>query len=182
MAPKLHLYSIYLIIDDTICEKSLPSSKAKKPIYGCSFHKSHLKNEMVYGHQFVTAMLRCGNMVLPLTIALYEKDVKSKIAMAKEIIEDLPKPVNHGYVLTDSWYSCTELFKAAQSSGFSFIDAIKSNRKIFPRGYRRKGIKIGVFARTLHTRDLDYVTVGGHRYYMQCQQVKRKSPKKHLTN
>ena len=48
---------IYVLIDDTICEKTKPSSKAKQPIYGCGFHKSHLKNEIVYGHQFVAAML-----------------------------------------------------------------------------------------------------------------------------
>jgi len=157
---------IYLIIDDTICEKTMPSSKAKKPIYGGSFHKSHLKNETVYGHQFVSAMLRCGDMVLPLAVVLYEKDVKSKIEIAKDIIESLPKPPSKGYVITDSWYSCTDLFKATCASGYHFIGAIKSNRKIFPRRFKRKGIKIGLYARTLHIRDFDIVTVNGRRYYM----------------
>ena len=81
---------IYLIIDDTICEKTMPSSKAKKPIYGGSFHKSHLKNETVYGHQFVSAMLRCGDMVLPLATVLYEKDVKSKIDTNPRLKSYLP--------------------------------------------------------------------------------------------
>lgn len=52
---------IYVIIDDTISEKTVPSSKAKKPIEKCDFHRSHLANKTVYGHQMVTAMLRCGN-------------------------------------------------------------------------------------------------------------------------
>jgi len=33
---------IYFIIDDTISEKTKPSSKAKNPIEKCSFHNSHL--------------------------------------------------------------------------------------------------------------------------------------------
>ena len=34
---------IYFIIDDTISEKTKPSSKAKNVIEKCSFHNSHLK-------------------------------------------------------------------------------------------------------------------------------------------
>jgi hypothetical protein len=64
---------IYVIIDDTICEKSIPSSQASSPIYGCGFYRSHLKNKMVYGQQFVSLMLRCGDLVLPYDIVLYEK-------------------------------------------------------------------------------------------------------------
>jgi len=36
---------IYFIIDDTISEKTKPSSKAKNPIEKCSFHNSHLKGK-----------------------------------------------------------------------------------------------------------------------------------------
>ena len=157
---------IYIIIDDTICEKTKPSSKAKRPIEGAGIHKSHLKNEFVYGHQFVYAVLRCGEKVLPLSLSLYEKGVKSKIDIAKDIILSLPKPVNRGYVLTDSWYACTDLFEAAHTSGYHFVGALKSNRKIFPRSCRLKGIQIGAFARSLRVSDFDYVTVDGKRYFM----------------
>ena len=157
---------IYAILDDTICEKTKPSSKAKQPIYGCGFHRSHLKNEIVYGHQFVAAVLRCGDMVLPLAIHLYEKEKTSKIDIAVKIIEALPKPVNQGYVMADSWYSCIDLFHATESAGYHYIGALKSNRKIFPRGYRRKGIQIGAFARSLTASDFDIVTIDGERYYM----------------
>ena len=156
---------IYVLIDDTICEKTKPSSKAKQPIYGCGFHKSHLKNEIVYGHQFVAAMLRCGEQVLPLTVQLYEKDNMSKIDIAKSIIESLPKPVSKGYVMADSWYSCMTLFEASRTAGYHYLGALKSNRKIFPKGYRRKGIQIGAFASTLDASDFDLVTVDGERYY-----------------
>jgi hypothetical protein len=157
---------IYAIIDDTICEKAKTSSKALQPIYGTSVHRSHLKDEFVYGHQFVSAMLRCGEMILPFAVFLYEKNGESKIAIAERIIKCLPAPITKGYVLTDSWYSSVSLFKAAQAAGFHYVGAIKSNRKIFPRGYRRKGIQIGAFAHSLKLSDFDKVTVAGRRYYM----------------
>ncbi len=163
---------IYIIFDDTICEKAVPSSQVKSPICGCGFYKSHLKNKVVYGHQFVGCMLRCGDLVLPYDIVLYEKAVnegdvvKSKIDIAKEIIESLPSPPNGGYIVTDSWYSCQTLFEAAKSKGYHFIGALKSNRLIFPRGFRKKGIKIGNYASSLKQSDFDFVTVGKHSYHV----------------
>ena len=156
---------VYIIIDDTICEKAIPSSKVKQPIYGCGFHKSHLKNKMVYGHQFVGCMIRCGDVVLPFTIALYDK-TKSKIDIAKEIIESLPEPPHIGFVVTDSWYSCQSLFEASKGKGYHFIGGLKSNRLIFPRGFRKKGVKIGAYARSLKQSSFDLVTVKGRSYYI----------------
>jgi hypothetical protein len=163
---------IYIIFDDTICEKAIPLSQVKSPIYGCGFYKSHLKNKMVYGQQFVGCMLRCGDLVLPYDIVLYEKatdenaDVRSKIDIVKDLIESLPKPPCGGYVVTDSWYSCQTLFEASKSRGYHFIGAIKTNRLIFPRGFRKKGIKIGKYARLLKQSDFDFVTVGCHSYHV----------------
>jgi hypothetical protein len=117
-------------------------------------------------------MLRCGDLVLPYDIVLYEKAVndgdvvKSKIDIAKEIIESLPSPPYDGYVVTDSWYSCQTLFETAKSKDYHFIGALKSNRLIFPRGFRKKGIKIGKYACSLKQSDFDFVTVGGHSYHV----------------
>ncbi len=156
---------IYIIIDDTVNEKTVPSSKAQRKIQGCSFHNSHLKRKTVYGHQFVTVMLRCGDIVLPYDIILYQKDNMSKIELAQIVLREFPKPVNKGYVLADSWYSCEALFNASQSIGFQYIGALKSNRKIFPRGHKKDGIKISDFIKTLKQHELDLVTVGGKTYY-----------------
>lgn len=156
---------IYVIIDDTVNEKTVPSSKAQNTIEGCSFHNSHLKHKTVYGHQFVTVMLRCGDTVLPFDISLYEKEKSSKIELAKAILKLLPKPVNKGYVLADSWYSCEALFNAATKCGFCYLGALKSNRKIFPRGYKKDGIKISDFIQKLQQHELDLVTVNGKAYY-----------------
>lgn len=38
---------IYVAIDYTISERTVPSSKALKPIEKCSFHSSHLKHKTV---------------------------------------------------------------------------------------------------------------------------------------
>jgi hypothetical protein len=105
---------IYVIIDNTISEKTVPSSKAKKPTEKCAFHKSHLKNKTVYGHQLVTVMLRCGNVVLPYAIVIYDKAIMSKIKIAMDIIKTLPTPVSKGYILCDSWYSCKKIFDASR--------------------------------------------------------------------
>lgn len=56
---------IYFIIDDTISEKTKPSSKAINPIQKCSFHNSHLKGKNVYGHQILVSLLSCDGLVLP---------------------------------------------------------------------------------------------------------------------
>lgn len=156
---------IYIIIDDTVNEKAVPSSKAQNIIEGCSFHNSHLKRKTVYGHQFVTIMLRCGNLVLPYDIILYQKDECSKIELAVTTLKELPDPINKGYVLADSWYSCETLFNASTQRGFHYLGALKSNRKIFPRGYKKDGIKISEFIKTLKQHELDLVTVGGKTYY-----------------
>lgn len=156
---------IYIIIDDTVNEKTVPSSKAQNTIEGCSFHNSHLKRETVYGHQFVTVMLRCGKLVLPYDIILYQKDETSKIELAQMALNELPRPVNKGYVLADSWYSCEALFKASATRGFQYLGALKSNRKIFPRGYKKDGIKMSDFIKTLKQHELGLVTVGGKTYY-----------------
>lgn len=64
---------IYIIIEDTVNEKAVPLSKAQNSIEGRLFHNAHLKRKTVYVHQFVTIMLRCGNLVLPCDIILYQK-------------------------------------------------------------------------------------------------------------
>ncbi|KGM97574.1 transposase, partial [Clostridium botulinum] len=122
---------IYLIIDDTISEKTKPSSKAINPIEKCYFHNSHLKRKTVYGHQLVVALLSCDGLVLPYSIKIYDKSNMSKIDIATKLIKSIPKPVNKGYILCDSWYSCKAIFKASALAGYAYIGALKTNRVIY---------------------------------------------------
>lgn len=157
---------IYFIIDDTISEKTKPSSKAKNPIEKCSFHNSHLKGKNVYGHQILVSLLSCDGLVLPYSIDIYDKKSMSKIKLTQNLISTLPKPENKGYVLCDSWYSCKDIFNASEKAGYSYIGALKTNRVIFPKGHERLGIKLHQFATSLNIKDFDLVTVKEKQYYI----------------
>lgn len=157
---------IYVAIDDTISERTVPSSKALKPIEKCSFHNSHLKRKTVYGHQLVTVMLICDDVVMPYSISIYDKKIKSKIQMAIELINSLPSPINEGYVLCDSWYSCKKIFKASKDAGFKYVGGLRTNRVIYPTNYERLGIKLNNFGKTLTKEDVDLVKVGNSEYYV----------------
>lgn len=157
---------IYLIIDDTISEKTKPSSKAINPIKQCGFHNSHLKGTTVYGHQILVSLLSCDGLVLPYSIDIYDKNSMSKIELAKNLVKSLPKPENKGYVLGDSWYSCKTLFTASRSAGYAYIGALKTNRVIYPENHNNLGIKLHKFATTLNIEDFDLVTVKNQEYYI----------------
>jgi len=157
---------IYFIIDDTISEKTKPSSKAKNTIEKCSFHKSHLKGKTVYGHQILVSLLSCDGLVLPYSIDIYDKNSMSKIGLTQRLIESLPKSKNKSYVLCDSWYSCKAIFNSSEEAGYSYIGALKTNRVIYPKGHERLGIKLNKFATTLNRDDFDLVTVKDQEYYI----------------
>lgn len=157
---------IYFIIDDTISEKTKPSSKAKKSIEKCSFHNSHLKGTIVYGHQILVSLLSCDGLTLPYSIDIYDKNSMSKIQMAQTLIESLPKPQNIGYVLCDSWYSCKAIFSSSQKAGYQYIGALKTNRVIYPEGHKSLGIKLHKFAEKLNIEDFNLVTVNNRQYYV----------------
>lgn len=157
---------IYFIIDDTISEKTKPSSKAIKVIEKCSFHNSHLKGKTVYGHQILVSLLSCDGLVLPYSIDIYNKDIMSKIELSEILIKSLPKPENKGYVLCDSWYSCKSIFNASVKAGYSYIGALKTNRVIFPEGCTKLGTKLNKFATDLNIEDFDLVTVKDQEYYI----------------
>lgn len=157
---------IYFIIDDTISEKTKPSSKAKNTIEKCSFHNSHLKGRNVYGHQILVSLLSYDVLVLPYSIDIYDKNSISKIQLTQKLIATLPKPENKGYVLCDSWYSCKDIFNASEKAGYSFIGALRTNRVIFPKGHERLGIKLHKLAKSLNIEDFDLVTVIDKQYYI----------------
>lgn len=171
---------IYVVIDDTISEKTVPSSKAKKPIEKCGFHKSHLKGKTVYGHQLVTVMLLCDNLALPYTMAIYDKENMSKIQMAIEFVKSLPNPVNEGYVLCDSWYSNKKLFNASKKAGYAYIGGLRTNRVIYPPSHTRLGIKLNRMSKILTKDDVSLVKVGNNEYYVYTYRGKLNDAKNSL--
>ncbi len=163
---------IYVIIDDTISEKTIPSSRAKSPMELCGFHQSHTKNKTVYGHQIVGVLLQCGDITIPYELPLYDKkqyDSKgnkiSKIMIAIKTISSLPKPPRQGYVLADSWYSAEKIIKASLKNGFQYVGALKTNRVIYPKDCRLSQ-KINGYAQMIDKDQFHLVTVNGHSYYI----------------
>jgi len=87
-------------------------------------------------------MLLCDTLVLPYTMAIYDKENMSKIQMAIEFIKSLPQPANKGYILCDSWYSNKKLFAVSKESGYAYIGGLRTNRVVYPKGHERLGIKL----------------------------------------
>lgn len=156
---------IFVIIDDTISEKTKPSSKAKHPIEKCSFHQSHLKNKKVYGHQIVGVMLQCDGITVPFHLEMYDKSCMSKIELSIKVLELLPLPPYKAYVLADSWYTCKKIIDIAKLKGFGYIGALKTNRIIYP-DQSTLGWPISEYAKKLEKKDYHLVTVGNHEYYI----------------
>jgi hypothetical protein len=157
---------IYVILDDTISEKTKPSSKALNTIEKCSYHHSHLSRKVVYGHQIVACLLSCDGLVLPYSIEVYDKTIMSKIDIASHMIKSLPKPASKGYVLCDSWYSCKSIFKTSIDAGYSYIGGFKTNRVIYPEGTGSLGAKLNRYALSVNVDAYDLVTVRGKEYYI----------------
>ncbi|MGF7087622.1 hypothetical protein JOD24_001458 [Kroppenstedtia sanguinis] len=93
---------IYVILDDSVCEKTKPSSQAVSAIQPADFHFSHGKGGPVWGHQVVVLLLRCGDRCLPFAFQRYDKDGVSKIALTCELLELLPAFEHPAYLLMDS--------------------------------------------------------------------------------
>lgn len=163
---------IYMIIDDTICKKTKPSSQAKNPIEKCQFHKSHLEGKQVYEHQVVGILLQCGDVTIPYQLTPYDKTrmnesnkkvTKIEIAIISNSL--LPTPPNKGFILGDSWYSAEKIIKAAKLRGFDYIGALKTNRIIYPKCCRMNQ-KISGFAKMINKEDFHLVTVNKNSYYV----------------
>jgi len=154
---------IFAIYDDTIAEKTKPSSQAKSTIQETGFHQSHLKGKQVWGHQLLTTMLSCGKKVLPYSIERYKKGEKSKIQMVCDIVESLPSPKGVAYGLCDSWFTNKKVITAHLKKGYHLIGALKTNRIIYPKGI---GIQIKQFTQYIEKNDVCLVTVNNSKYWV----------------
>ncbi len=152
---------VFVIYDDTIAEKTKPSSQAKNTIQQADFHYSHLDRKKVFGHQLFTTVLSCKGMVLPYSVERYEKGKRSKIQMLCDVVKELPKPKTIGYGLCDSWFTNKKVINAHFEKGYHLIGALKTNRVIYPKGI---GIQIKDFAKYIKEEDCCLVTVNKSKY------------------
>ena len=152
---------IFVSIDDTICQKTKPSSRATHAIQGCDWHYCHAEKKSIWGHSLVWLMVHTMTQAFPFAFRLYDKTAgKSKGELAIEMLSslDVSRPV---YVLMDSWYPSKTLVGACLKKEFHVIAMLKTNRILYPKG---TAIQAKEFAKSMEPRDTRLVTVGQERY------------------
>lgn len=129
-----------LLFDDTIEEK--PHTDENEIV---AWHYDHSKNDNVKGINILSALVRYGDVCLPVGFEIIKKDVyfceiatrkeKRKSSCTKnEIFRDMllkckNNRLKYKYVLADSWYGCKEnMDYIKEENKKDFIFAIKSNR------------------------------------------------------
>lgn len=153
---------LFLLLDDTICEKTKPSSQAEMPTESCGYHFSHSAGKSVWGHQVVQLMMKSGDRAYPYESQLFCKEkTASKIQLALDMIARVPSFIQRVYLLCDSWYTSQKLIEATLSKRIHLIGALKTNRMLYPQGVRMQAKE---FAAYIETNDTGSVTVGSETY------------------
>ena len=155
---------VFCIVDDTIASKTKPSSQALYPIEDAYFHQSHLKGKQDYGHQAVAVMLSCNGIVLNYAFVLYNKAI-SKIDIVQDIAKELSTPPVQSYFLCDCWYVSEKIINTFAAKGFHTIGALKTNRMLYPFGFKKKLNEFAAFLTSTRS-NFRLVTVKKQKYYV----------------
>lgn len=152
---------IYVSIDDTVCKKTKPSSKAKHPMEKAGWHFSHTEGKKVYGYQFLGIHLGTGDTGLCYDLERYDKENRTKVQMSENILCSLPETKAKTFVLMDCWYTSAVLLNICNDRNFTLIGAIKTNRILYPKGEKTS---VADYAASLKADHFHPVTVKGHTY------------------
>lgn len=130
----------FLIIDDTIEEK--PYTDENELV---NWHYSHSKGRIIKGINILSALIRYGDIALPVDYHVVTKDeayidkagksgFKSSISkneIARKFISQAKaNNILFEYVLADIWFSSDESMKHVNAMGKKFIFGCKSNRLV----------------------------------------------------
>ncbi|MEK5040698.1 IS701 family transposase [Sporosarcina sp. FSL K6-3457] len=152
----------FLLLDDTISQKTKPSSQATSPIQATGFHFSHTDGKSVWGHQVVQLMMANQQTAFPFDFRLFCKEQdQSKIDLSLEMIRQVPTFNHPTYLLCDSWYTSKTIIEAAFCKGIHTIGAMKTNRILYPKGIR---IQAKQFATHIQPTETNFVTIGQETY------------------
>lgn len=154
---------IYVSIDDTVCEKTKPSSKAKHPMEKAGWHFSHKEGKQVYGYQFLGIHLGTGDAGLCYDLERYEKESRTKVEMSMDIVRSLPETEAKVIVMMDCWYTSTDFFSLCEERKFTLIGAMKTNRILYPTGSKEKK-SAADYAASLKKDQFHPVTMNGRPY------------------
>lgn len=130
----------YLIIDDTIEEK--PYTDQSELV---NWHYSHSKHSQLKGINILSALIRYGDVALPIDYHLvtkstsyidkhgktkYKSDINKNEAARDFIATAKHNQVKFEYVLADIWFSSSENMDYIHTIGKKFIFGCKTNRLI----------------------------------------------------
>jgi len=174
--PKATVVIGYMIFDDSVHKKP----KGRK-MEGLGKHYSHSEGKVVTGHSMFAGLYVLLGCQCPLKPRIYrsKNDCElggipflSKIDMAKKEIENFhPIEGTHTHILTDTWYLCKKLIKAAKKRGWDFTGGLKKNRimRLIKADRSRELVTLSQYATRLAPEDWQVVNwpsrQGGHKCY-----------------
>jgi len=137
---------IYISIDDTVCSKTEHLKDAKRPMEEADWHFSHKDNKLVYGYQIFGVHIASDDTKLCYSLERYRKGTRTKVEMARDIIDALTETDARVIAMCDSWYTCADLVNLCTKRKITMIGAIKTNRVIYPEGRRTTITKYAVLS------------------------------------
>lgn len=160
-----------IIIDDTV------NRKYGSLITGIGRFYSNTEKRVIIGQSVVTSHLYTGNSDIPLFVDIYLKkadlddpqDFRSKVDIAMDHIRKAPHLRSRcGVVITDSWYSSSDLIKKTIECDFEGIFALKKDRLV---NFKGKKLQVSVIANSPET-NFDRVNVEGKEYRVWTSNVR----------
>ena len=155
-----------LIIDDSL------SKKTGKHIAETQYHKDHSGGGYVFGHQFVTALVKVGGKAFPLFPKLYSKKTQSKIGFAKDLIRFADEKLRLKEVIMDSWYMSVELIKECLKRKLDVIGCVKSNRTAYFKKDEKE--KLSKYYKSLKKKDFTTFIIDESTYQIHERIVRMK--------
>jgi hypothetical protein len=158
--PQATVVTGYLIVDDSVNLKV----KGRK-MKGLGRHYSTTAGQVVTGHCLFSGLYVLLGRRCPLQPRLYRQKTVceqegvpfvSKIDLAVQEIEQFePVEETHTHLLTDSWFHCRKVRRAAQKRGWDVSGGLKSNRtmRLINADGSRTWLKLAEYAAGLTAED-----------------------------
>jgi hypothetical protein len=147
----------YFVIDDSTINKQF-----SKQIQGTSEVFDTIMNRALLGFSVVTLAWTDGITTIPLRFALwYNKDVaqddyKTKVVLAKELIDSIPSSIEHKGLIFDGLYATKEMIIFLRAKKIRFVARAATNKVITYQGVKAQLKKHTAlkFRRNEHSRTI----------------------------
>ena len=126
----------------------------------------------MFGHQFVTALVKVGGKAFPLFPKLYSKKTQSKIGFAKDLIRFADEKLRLKEVIMDSWYMSVELIKECLKRKLDVTGCVKSNRTAYFKKDEKE--KLSKYYRSLKKKDFTTFIIDESTYQIHERIVRMK--------